>query len=217
MYSEAVTVSYQCDPYPDPRPVLRLTIRPIKHTFTGADFEAYEYSRGYIFRDFRLGRAALLSGGILWRLAVEEVAPDLVLDGPDSLSSELGIGFHLRNEKDGLVYVDDQLTESETANIVGMYFEQAEVDRVKWDNDAFPMWWPLPRYFKDSALDFPTWTPVAENWYQNLRQKYRQGQVQPKQGSAWRSSLRNWDKRAQQLTQVSRETTDVLLRRMLYE
>ncbi|KAI1783022.1 hypothetical protein LXA43DRAFT_1068047 [Ganoderma leucocontextum] len=161
MYSEAATHQHQ---HPDPRPPLRLTIRPFNHKFTAADFEAYEYSRRYIFRDPRIARAALLAGGILWRLAIEEVAPDVALDGLDLVSAQLGIGFRL-HDKSGYVYVDDDLTHEEISNIVGMYFEQPDRNRIKWDHDTYPMWWPLPRHFKDTALDFPTWTPVDENWY----------------------------------------------------
>nr|VWP02666.1 Candidapepsin-5 (EC (ACP 5) (Aspartate protease 5) (Secreted aspartic protease 5) [Ganoderma boninense] len=168
-FSENAT--YQNIPSPDPRPELRLTIRPLNYVFTAVDFEAYEFSRSYIFRDPRIARAALLAGGILWRLAIEEVVPDLVLDGPDPLSTQLGIGFRLRDEKDGYVYMDDQLTAVEVGSIVGMYFEKSEQHRIKWDRDTCPTWWPLPAYFKGSALDYPVWTPVAENWYQSLRRQ----------------------------------------------
>ena len=156
----------------------------------------------------------LLAGGILWRLAIEEVAPDLVLDGPQPLSSQLGFGFRLHYQ-DNRVYMDNGLTNHEMGNIVGMYFEQPDPARVKWDHDTYPMWWPFPNYFWGSALDYPMWTPVAENWYQKQRERYRQGIAGPKQGSEWRTSLRNWDKRPRQLTKRSREITDILLRRML--
>ena len=188
-------------------------MRPSNHNFTAADFEAYEYSRHYIFRDPHVARAALLAGGILWRLAIEEVLPDLVFEGPDMVSAQLGIGFHLRDEKSGCIYVDDNLTQGELSNIVGMYFEQHQLGPIDWDNDKYPMWWPLPRYVKGSSLDFPAWTPVAENWYQGLRAKYCQGECGPKQGRDWRTSLRNWDKRSRQVLQASREEMGILLRR----
>ena len=212
MYSE--TATHQTATLSDPRPLLRLTIRPFNHNFTAADFEAYECSRRYLFRDPRIARAALLAGGILWRLAIEDVALDVALIGPEPLFSQLGFGFRIQDEK-GDVYVDDGLTHIEMCNIVGMYFEQPAHDRVKWDNDTYPMWWPLPCYLKDHALDFPTWTPVNDDWYIRLRTKYREGQDKPKQGIQWRSSLRNFDKRARQLTQHSREMTDIALRRIL--
>ena len=213
MYSEAAT--HPTATLPDPRPPLRLTIRPINHTFTAADFEAYEYSRRYLFRDPRIARAALLAGGILWRLAIEDVPLDVALVGPDPLSSQLGFGFRIQDKKDD-VYVDDDLTHSEVCNIIGMYFEQPAHERVKWENDTYPMWWPLPRYLKGWALDFPMWTPVDEDWYTRLRNKYRRGETGPRQGIEWRSMSRNYDKRARQLTELSRETAGTVLRRMLY-
>lgn len=130
------------------------------------------------------------------------------------VSAQLGIGFRLCDDKSGCVYVDDDLTEGELCNIVGMYFEKPQDDRTKWDDDTYPMWWPHPRYFKGSSLDFPMWTPVSENWYQGVRAKYREGKSGPKQGREWRSSLRNWDKRARQLHEMSREQTSILLCRM---
>lgn len=190
-------------------------MRPLKYEYTGADFEAYEYSRTYLFRDPRIARAALLAGGILWRLAIEDVAPDIALDGPHLVSFELGFGFSVHDKKDDRIYMDDGLTSSEIGNIIGMYFEQPDAARVKWDHDTYPMWWPHPSYFNGTALDYPMWTPVAENWYQKSRESYRQGTTGPKQGSQWRNSLRNWDKRSRQLTQRSRQTADILLRRML--
>ena len=202
MYCNAETL------LPDPRPSLRLTIRPFSHSFTASDFEAYEYSRHYLFRDPRIARAALLAGGILWRLAIEDCLPDVVLDGPQP-----GIGFQLR-DRTGSAYIDDGLAEEEIQHIVGMYFAKPE-DRAKGENDTFPMWWPLPKYFKESSLNFPAWTPVAENWYTKLRAKYRQGSEQPKQGPKWRDAVKNWDKRARLVTEESRERTGTLLRRIL--
>lgn len=197
----------------DPRPSHRLTVRPVKYKFTAADFEAYEHSRRYIFRDPRIARAALLAGGILWRLAIEDAPPDLVLDGPDPTAYQLGIGFRLQDEK-GCYYIDDDLTNEEVSNILGTYFEQPKPDRVKWDNDTYPMWWPPIRHIKGSALDFPTWTPVAENWYRTLRSKYRRGDLAPKKGVEWRTSVRNWDKRARRVMERSNESADIFLNRM---
>ncbi|PIL27311.1 hypothetical protein GSI_10458 [Ganoderma sinense ZZ0214-1] len=155
-----------CEPAPssDLRSALRLTLRPLGHKFTALDFEAYECSRRFLFRNPRIARAALLAGGILWRLAIEDVPLDIALEGPDPISFQEGSGFRLQ-DKTGSIYVDDELSEEEIGSIVGMYFEQSDRSRLNWGDDTYPMWWPVPRYFKATALDFPTWTPVDENWY----------------------------------------------------
>ena len=52
MYTEAVT--HQTATLPDPQPLLCLTICPFNHNFTAADFEVYEFSCYYLFRDPRI-------------------------------------------------------------------------------------------------------------------------------------------------------------------
>lgn len=57
------------------------SIRSAGYVFTVQDFDAYVHRRDALLRSPR-GRAALLKGGIVWRLAVEAIGIDECLEGP---------------------------------------------------------------------------------------------------------------------------------------
>ena len=128
----------------DIRPEQLFPLRPRAHVYTGADYNAYEEARDSLLRsDCRIGRAALLSGGILWRLAIESLAPDLVLENPGELARAKGIGFTYWDHTGG-AYVDDGLTDDEIRLIIGMYVcEPAE--RKNLAGYGIPSWWPAPQ------------------------------------------------------------------------
>ncbi|KAI1782698.1 hypothetical protein LXA43DRAFT_425051 [Ganoderma leucocontextum] len=180
----------------------RLMMRPTNYQFKALDFFAYEEVRDHFLRaNPRIGRASLLAGGILWRLTIESLVPDLVLDGPGDLAYARGIGFALRDSADD-IFVDDQVTIDEVRIIVGTYIREP----TQLNNAAgagLPMWWPDFGHFEGSALDCGWWSPVAEDWYCALREQYRSGTSQPKTGSQWRSVLRNRDKRTRLFTKNS--------------
>ena len=181
------------------------------YEFKSADYIAYEEVRDHFLRaNPRVGRAALLAGGILWRLAIESVEQGLVLDGLDTLSSALGITFALRDNADN-VFVDDDLTADEIHVIVGTYIREP-LEKKNFSGMGYPMWWPDNEHFDKSALDFGWWSPVAEAWYCSLRAEYRAGHTQPKTSRQWRKALRNGDKRARIFTQNSKEAASEFLR-----
>lgn len=204
IYSSEVSRQVACGiVIPDPRPQIRLITRPVNYNFTVQDYQAYEDSRDYLLRcNPHVGRAALMAGGITWRLAIESLMPGIVLDGPDDIALVRGVGFRLQDRTNN-VYVDDNLSHDEVRIIVGMYVRSPQRDRFNTDHTSFPMWWPDPATFKNSALDYGSWSPVNENWYRILRDKYRQGAAQPKTGVQWRTMVRNWDKRSRKLSETS--------------
>ena len=185
------------------RPQLYLPLRPTNHTYSSLDFFAYEETRDSLLRDPRIGRAALLSGGILWRLAVEVVLPDIVLDGPGDLTYAHGLGFTYFDRR-GTAYVDDSLTENEIRLIVGTYVRQPQ-ERTNLHGAALPSWWPHPHHFEQSTLNFGFWSPIAENWYCKTRTKYCDGSGQPQTGAEWHNLIRRLDRRARKVTEMARE------------
>ena len=188
-----------------------LLMRPTNYEFGMADYLAYEEVRNYFLQtNPRAARAALLAGGILWRLAIETVEKGLVLDGPDTLNAALGITFALRDNADN-VFIDDHLTTEESHFIVGTYV-RLPLHRHNLAGMGYPMWWPHNDHFNDSSLDFGWWSPVAEKWYCDLRAQYRAGHLGPRTAPEWRNSLRNWDKRARCFTQNSKEAASQFLR-----
>jgi hypothetical protein len=83
-----------------------------------ADYEAYEISRDEFLRCPR-ARAALLKGGIVWRLVMEFLEPGLVLAGPSDDALTHGQSF--RPTAGGPEYSDDDLTSDELDLICGVY------------------------------------------------------------------------------------------------
>jgi hypothetical protein len=93
---------------------------PIPKRFPGYEFNLADYSAYLDQRKVILsqpqGRAALLRGGILWRLAMEHLSIDAALEGPSSSVTVHRIGFKGIDE-----YWDDDLSKEDTHHIVGMY------------------------------------------------------------------------------------------------
>ena len=81
------------------------------YRFGGDDYEAYVRHRAQLLTSPR-GRAALLRGGIVARIAREHVAIDSVLLGPSSAVTIHRLGMHVTDNR-GLEFWDDDLTENE--------------------------------------------------------------------------------------------------------
>jgi len=66
------------------------------------------------------GRAALLRGGIVARIAREHIAIDSALLGPSSAVIAHRLGMHVTDPR-GLEFWDDDLTENEIGIICGVH------------------------------------------------------------------------------------------------
>ncbi|KAF8509187.1 hypothetical protein JB92DRAFT_2948098 [Gautieria morchelliformis] len=68
-------------PHQEPSRDSGLGWRPKDYVPKEVDYAAYEDARDTFFRQPR-ARTALMSGGIIWRLAVSHIGPENVLTGP---------------------------------------------------------------------------------------------------------------------------------------
>lgn len=92
------------------------------------DYLQYRRQVETLLRDERVARAALMSGGILWRLVVDHIgleeAIELILDGPSGTYSDKPI-FYTRHgalehsQKDA--WFDDSLSQDEKDLLCGVY------------------------------------------------------------------------------------------------
>ena len=87
----------------------------VAYTSDSRNYAVYEEARSTVLTDSR-ARAALLKGGIIWRLAIDTLHPDCVLRGPDLQSAKQ---FVLPSEHGFLL--DDDLTDNEMDFICGTY------------------------------------------------------------------------------------------------
>ena len=98
------------------------TVLPIRlsgYEFTTKDYDAYQRQCTAILRQPR-GRAALLKGGIVWRLAVEILSFDETLQGPSPAVTSDENRFSVRTGREDIL-VDDELTQLELNMICGAY------------------------------------------------------------------------------------------------
>lgn len=95
------------------------SFRHVDHKFTGEDFMAwFDMMKGILHRP--QGRAALLMGGIVRRIASHFLSLDAALMGP-SVESSSGTGFMCPSGREGVMYCDDELTEHDIALVCGAY------------------------------------------------------------------------------------------------
>jgi hypothetical protein len=96
---------------------LVLPRRVKEYVFNRSDFSAYEAERDRFFQ-LPHARAALLDGGIVWRLAMEVLDAEDALKGPSDSANDFGDIFSL---PDGTRLVDDCLNDDERDLICGTY------------------------------------------------------------------------------------------------
>jgi hypothetical protein len=93
--------------------------RLVSHTFTVADFETSMLQCQTVLSSAQ-GRAALLRGGIVGRIAKEFISNDRVYEGPSVEVTAHRVGY-LVPSGEGICLCDDDLTEHEVAIICGTY------------------------------------------------------------------------------------------------
>ncbi|TFK62838.1 hypothetical protein BDN72DRAFT_902896 [Pluteus cervinus] len=190
-----------------PRPPLPSKTFPILlqgHEFTSGDYNIYVRQRTAFLRSPR-GRAALLSGGYLWRFAVEAVSVQQALLGP----SEERVPVHTTSKQairvpsnPGFVYYDDQLTEYETLLLCGTYVCYTgkfplNLPIYMYDRDIgqgqqikLMSWWPPVSLFeKPNGINFHRWTPQNEEEYQWRLLRIQSGIEKPRSVRKWRDLI----------------------------
>lgn len=106
---------------PPTRRVSVLGIRPVGFSPRIEEYRAYEHRRNEFLRSAR-GRAALLKGGLVARLARDIVDEGDVLDGPtDNALTGSEQAFCLWDRTQNHAFWDDQLTEDKLDLICGTY------------------------------------------------------------------------------------------------
>ena len=179
--------------------------RETTHQFTVADFET-AMLRCQAVLSLPQGRAALLQGGIVGRIAKEYLSVDGVLAGPSLEVTGHRVGYLGSSGTNGILYCDDELTENEIAAICGTYtlytgklvffyytlfslltfFTGHGVQEAVWS------WFPLPASWNAvrTGLRSIDWTERCETWFVKHMANIREGKTTPKSHTDWVSSLR---------------------------
>ncbi|KAI0666351.1 hypothetical protein C8Q78DRAFT_984036 [Trametes maxima] len=176
-----------------PREVKRVLSAPMagclgwrQLSFRGTEWD-YRHYEGHAYEILASprGRAAILEGGIVWRLALEILGDDArqrAAEGPSSDVLQFAQEVRLGQES----YLDDALTAEEIDIICGTY-KVADAGHVE---PAHLSWWPRPMQWKTSGLNLGYWTQQAEQWFVTRIGNIRQGRAEPMSGKAWKSSIR---------------------------
>ncbi|KAL0947276.1 hypothetical protein HGRIS_013397 [Hohenbuehelia grisea] len=158
-----------------------LGYRPYGYKPDALAYEIYEMKRDEFLRTPR-GRAVLMKGGILWRLARDVVNIESVLDGPTEWAKDL------TSRRSGpSVSVDDELSEQELEFICGTYRVHTD---LKSDQISLSSWWPSHIVWAGSGLNLMAWSDDAEAWFQRRLEDIRENRATLKTSDAWRKSLK---------------------------
>jgi len=149
---------------------------------TTVDYIAYERARDDFLRGPR-GQAALMKGGIIWRLAMQTLHADVVVAGPSE--SVYGSGVWFPDNQSGKHWWDDDLTAEEMGLISGVY----KVFTGKGTQTSDQSWWPKHSAWEGSGADFGFWSASNEMWFQNRLAEIRAGTAILRNGGHWKNAL----------------------------
>jgi hypothetical protein len=103
-------------------PSVTVPVRLFGYKFTVEDYHAYEQERAALLKDPRIARAALLRGGIVWRLAIATMSFDDVLHGPTIAATVFRRGNIFRTADQSIDLCDDGLSQAELDVICGLHY-----------------------------------------------------------------------------------------------
>jgi hypothetical protein len=145
-------------------------------------------------------RAALLAGGIVWRLALEAICPGIALMGPSDTVAHFG---DVLQSPDGPL-VDDSLTEEELNLICGVYdVYTGELTSVfmifprlilvsgpRGMRTSHSSWWPKQSTWVNSGYNVGYWTAECEKWFQWRLHRILAGIEKPIPAGKWKEYMR---------------------------
>ncbi|KAH9479207.1 Enhancer of polycomb-like protein 1 [Psilocybe cubensis] len=159
--------------------------RKAGYEFSHHDFQASMiYSKAMVNQP--RGRAALLKGGIISRIAREHTSLDGALEGPSIEVTEHHSGFVFHSVSDGSAYCDDEMTEDELAVICGTYSIYTEIK----GQVTLKLWFPPPYVWSTfNGYNWLGWTERNERFFLDHLKEIENG-GQPLSANAWKRILR---------------------------
>jgi hypothetical protein len=193
--------------------VTTLGYRPQGYVPRDCDYASYEALRDKFLQTPR-ARAALLKGGIVWRLSWDAVGVEAALGGP---SPEVFQSGHWFLSEDAYLW-DDELSDDELNLICGVYkvFTGKQYQTHQWHvikygytlgsgkQDSHESWWPKPNAWEKCSLNIGQWTDKCETWFQIRLEKIRSGNAQLRTGQEWTRSL-NMHHDTKKVTNINRK------------
>lgn len=183
-------------------PALLVPVRLPEYKFTLDDYYAYEQQRAALLSDPRIARAALLRGGIVWRLAVATLSFDDVLEGPTTAATLRRQGVVIKTSDKSVDLCDDGLSQVEFNIICGLhhcltgslFFFLLDKFLTSYTigqgtGYASRSWWPTDSIWQKNA-QHTRWTEKSDHFFTSRLQKLQAGIAQPLNCTEWRKQIR---------------------------
>ncbi|KAK0487053.1 hypothetical protein IW261DRAFT_1414823 [Armillaria novae-zelandiae] len=183
---------------------LRMFLRAVEHIpyhMKGSELDMEDYSSyvgryRQLFKTNKILHAALKHGGLIWRLAIEEVPEDYVTTSPGDRVTQIS-SFLRMAEGDELW--DEMLTKDQINVICRVYKVEGEGDgRKKGFGDHWQLltehlsWFPKDASWRGSGLDVDFWSADCKYWYQRQVERYLGGDFKCETQTKWKRSLKLW-------------------------
>ncbi|CAA7268835.1 unnamed protein product [Cyclocybe aegerita] len=147
-----------------------------KHQFTTADFDsAMLECRALLGRP--QGRAAILRGGIVGRIAREFGSKESGLQGPSIEVTVHHSGYFVPSKHDRYFYWDDDLTGEEIA--------------WRGEQTTTVSWFPPPDIWDKQGYGWPGWTETNKEFFQQWIADIRKGNAKPLSRQNWWRKVRS--------------------------
>ncbi len=165
-----------------------LGYRPANYEPDRLEFATYQA----LCRNFltsQRGRAALLAGGILGRIAKDFISNDEVYPGPSHDVFKTGLSFVADGEA-APTFWDDALTDDEINLLCGVY--KVDTGRGKGDESQLSLisWFPKPVAWEASGLNIGFWSSDCESWYRGRLKEINSRNPVLRTTNQWRHSIR---------------------------
>ncbi|KAJ7693237.1 hypothetical protein B0H17DRAFT_1010301 [Mycena rosella] len=152
-----------------------LGFRPPKYKHSLADYRAYVSLRRAFLRGPR-GRAALLYGGVVGRLARSDwVDVDQIFRGPSADVRSPKNRIYLWDGRTATACSDDRLSDHEIELICGVYHVATGQTDEHGAQTTSISWWRRPGAVVASGNNAGWWTPMWETFYQKRLQQLESG------------------------------------------
>lgn len=151
--------------------------RPHQYAFGPSDY--YAYIAGIAREMFRKSRAAVLRGGYIWRLSSTHLHLADAMEGPTSK-------HNLEVEYAGRRYIDDKLTPTDEAIIVGTYI----VDDGRGGSTTMSWWPPADMFDANTGENYEYWTDFNEVGFVARENLIKAGKAGPLTRAQWKAKLK---------------------------
>ncbi|EJC99815.1 uncharacterized protein FOMMEDRAFT_22875 [Fomitiporia mediterranea MF3/22] len=118
-----------------------------------------------LLNNHRVARAALMRGGVIWRITIEIVMKSLVLDGPSQEALDAVMDCVSLDGKTVETWYDDSLTLEEEYTILGVFRSSNEKSHK---SEKLWSFWPI--MFSKCSVDAHYWTKYNEDWFLKRKQ-----------------------------------------------